>query len=240
MSISRNSKLSSRPNMDGDSKGGKFMKKYMNIPIALGLAILVSGCAGRVQNLEVGSIPDDYRTRHPIVINEQDKALDIPVSNYATRMNVQTRETIQGFAQNYLQSNASYLTIMKPAGSENSASASDYARKVSKTLSGYGVPASQITIVPYDANSYGQTAPIRLVYTALVASTEQCGQWKEDMLANSSENKNYYNFGCATQNNIANQIANPLDLVRPRGSSPVDATRRSNAIEGYQDNGAAL
>ena len=60
------------------------------------------------------------------------------------------------------------------------------------------------------------------------------------MLADTTDNKHYANFGCATQNNLAAQIANPGDLIAPRGMTPIDAERRSNVIETYRTGGAAL
>jgi pilus assembly protein CpaD len=64
--------------------------------------------------------------------------------------------------------------------------------------------------------------------------TSQCGQWPKDLI-NDFGNQNYYNFGCATQNNLAAQIANPEDLVAPRGVTPIDATRRNAAIKEYRE-----
>jgi pilus assembly protein CpaD len=54
-------------------------------------------------------------------------------------------------------------------------------------------------------------------------------------MINDFSNQNYYNFGCATQNNLAAQIANPEDLVAPRGMTPIDATRRNAAIKEYRE-----
>lgn len=209
-------------------------------PFVLCLTMALTSCAGRIQHIEVGAVPDDYRTRHPIVLSEQDKTLDLPVGKYTHQLTPAVGDTIHGFAQQYLKSNAGYMTIMRPAGSGNAHTAKVYANKVLKKLSRYGVSSKQVTIVPYEAQTYGDQAPIRLVYSAISASTEQCGKWEDDMLANSSENKQYSNFGCATQSNIASQISNPLDLVHPRGQMPVDAARRSTAIGNYQTNGAEL
>ena len=209
-------------------------------PFVLCLTMALTSCAGRVQHIEVGSVPDDYRTRHPIIIAEQDKTLDLPVGKYSHRLTPATGDIIKGFAQQYLNSTASYMTIMRPAGSGNAQTAKTYAQKVLKKLSDYGVTSKQVTIVPYEAQTYGDQAPIRLVYSAISASTEKCGKWEDDILSGSSENKQYSNFGCATQSNIANQISNPLDLVRPRGQMPVDAARRATAIGNYQTNGAEL
>jgi pilus assembly protein CpaD len=67
----------------------------------------------------------------------------------------------------------------------------------------------------------------------VVARTGQCGQWPEQ-LTETSENRNYYNFGCATQQNLAAIVENPLDLVYPRETSPADAERRGHVLENYR------
>jgi len=64
----------------------------------------------------------------------------------------------------------------------------------------------------------------------------ECGQWTDD-LKDTHDNQNYNNFGCATQNNLAEMIVNPEDLVHPRGQSEIDAERRDNVINDWRDNG---
>jgi pilus assembly protein CpaD len=44
----------------------------------------------------------------------------------------------------------------------------------------------------------------------------------------------YWNFGCATQRNLAAMVANPSDLVQPRGETPAYSARRSVALEKYR------
>jgi len=66
-----------------------------------------------------------------------------------------------------------------------------------------------------------------------------CGLWPEDIgpsIKNKSyfENKQYYNFGCATQRNLAAMVDNPADLVQPRGESPSYSARRSTVIDKYR------
>ena len=50
------------------------------------------------------------------------------------------------------------------------------------------------------------------------------------------ENRNYQNFGCATQSNLAAIVANPSDLLGPRGESEIDATRRDQVITDWREN----
>jgi pilus assembly protein CpaD len=50
-------------------------------------------------------------------------------------------------------------------------------------------------------------------------------------LAVNSSNQSAYNFGCTYQKNLAAQIADPRDLVRPRQEGPVDVTKRLAGID---------
>ena len=58
---------------------------------------------------------------------------------------------------------------------------------------------------PYSAVGAEGPTPIRLTYATLVAKTGPCGRWPDDM-TDTSENKNYFNFGCASQQNLAAQV----------------------------------
>ena len=98
-----------------------------------------------------------------------------------------------------------------------------------------GLPANKVVVENYSAVDPEEAAPIRLSYFAIAASTSACGQWPEDLVVNTFENKNYYNFGCATQNNLAAQIADPNDLLGPRRMTPADATQRGKALERYRE-----
>ena len=72
-----------------------------------------------------------------------------------------------------------------------------------------------------------------VAFSAMTASTGPCGRWDDDLL-NNAANKHYTNFGCASQNNLAAQVANPADFLTPRRSGPIDPRRRERAIEEYQ------
>ena len=61
-----------------------------------------------------------------------------------------------------------------------------------------------------------------------------CGRWPKDLVGleheRGIENEQYWNFGCAYQQNIAAQIADPIDLVRPHVEDRIDVVKRSNEI----------
>lgn len=204
-----------------------------------GLVIVAALAAGLLQGcardpMTTNAIPDDYRTRHPITLSEAEHSLDIPVSASDSRLTTAMADNVRGFAQNYASMSSGIINIQTPSGSANSAAASRMAKQIRSTLSGAGVAPGKIMETRYAASPNGDASPIRLSYVAVTAMTGQCGQWPEDLSDNTFGNKNWYNFGCASQSNLAAQIANPMDLVGPRGMSPIDAERRAVVIDTYR------
>ncbi|EMS95328.1 type IV pilus protein [Agrobacterium tumefaciens str. Cherry 2E-2-2] len=204
-----------------------------------GLVVIAALAAGMLQGcardpMTTNAIPDDYRTRHPITLSEAEHSLDIPVSASDSRLTTAMADNVRGFAQNYASMSTGIINIQTPSGSANSAAASRMAKQIRSTLSGAGVAPGKIMETRYAASPNGDASPIRLSYVAVTAMTGQCGQWPEDLSDNTFANKNWYNFGCASQSNLAAQIANPMDLVGPRGMSPIDAERRAVVIDTYR------
>ena len=200
------------------------------------LAVL-AGCGTNPDRSATGSIPDDYRTRHPIVLTESQHTLDVPVASGDRELTVAMRDNIRGFAMDYTSKSRGIIQIMVPHGSANAGAASILRKDIRSTLVDAGVARSRIIETRYAASAHGDAAPIRLAFVAMTAKTNTCGQWPEDLIENTVENRQYYNFGCATQANLAAQIANPMDLVAPRGMSPIDAERRAVVIEDYRSDG---
>ena len=204
---------------------------------AAAFATLLAGCAN-VHDIEVGSVPDDYRTNHPIMISEKAHNIDIPVASSDTDLNFGRISMVRGFAAEYRENASGSVQIMTPVGSANAAAASRLAGQIKKVLVEEGVPSRKIAYQSYQAAAQNDAAPVRLSFTAIGAHTAQCGRWPNDLVLNTMENKHYENFGCATQSNLAAQIANPSDLIAPRGMSPIDAQRRDVVIGNYRKNGS--
>ena len=198
------------------------------------VAALAAGCANPDRST-TGALPDDYRTRHPIVVGEQEKTIDIPIATGASRLTRGQSEVIAGFVDGYATGASGIFRILVPGDARNAAATAVTSREIRRLVARRGVPARKIVTESYVAGDPAEAAPIRLSYYAITASTPACGQWPEDLVVNTSANKNYYNFGCATQNNLAAQIADPNDLLGPRRMTPADATQRGNALQRYRD-----
>lgn len=197
-------------------------------------AALLSGCAAKRDSVIVGSVPDDYRTNHPIVVSEREQSIDLPVARSAIGMTEDQRETLAGFLTRYDRETGGRVTVLVPAGSTNERAASRVAEDFAGFLQRRGVPRARIAINAYRAPFSDFAAPIRISYPVMKASAGPCGKWPED-LADTTDNKHYANFGCSYQNNLAAQVANPLDFLGPRKPSEIDAENRDAAITDYKD-----
>lgn len=227
---------SAQPNPNPEQSG-----KPVSASGILTMAVLASsmlflpGC-GYFQNrhhIEVGSIPDDYRTNHPINIAEQEQFLDVPVGSSDRDISLAQRQVIQGFTVGYRNSGSGPVQIALPSSGTNAAASKRVAPSIAAALRKGGVPAGAIVMTNYAAPS-GAASPVRVSYRMVSASTEQCGKWTDD-LTKTTENKHYEDFGCSYQNNFAAQLANPADLIGPRNMSQIDAAQRDNVIKDYQD-----
>ena len=193
-------------------------------------ALLLVACQTKKEI--TGSVPDDYRLRHPITLQQSAKTIDIPVGMHSEDLTPASRSAITGFARDFLQERAAVIQIMVPSGAYNESSAQYVAKKVRSHLMRQGVAHGRIDMVPYSALE-ASDAPIRLAYPRVEAKTLTCGTHPEDF-ANDMTNRTHFDFGCSTQQNFAAMVANPQDLIQPRGWEPRDSSRRSIVNEKYR------
>ena len=208
----------------------------------VGLAVVLGACAHRDEIL-TASIPDDYRLRHPIAIQEADQSLVIFVGHARGGLSASQRADVMGLAQTWLREGTGAISADLPVGTPNARAAADALRQVRSLLAAAGVPPHGIVVRRYRPDDLRMLATIRLSYPKISAIAGPCGLWPEDLgpsIRNPSyfENKSYYNFGCAYQRNMAAMIDNPSDLVQPRSETPAYTMRRSEAFEKYRKGNA--
>lgn len=207
----------------------------VSLAILASAMLFLPGC-GYFQNrhhIEVGSIPDDYRTNHPISLAEQDEHLDVLVGAGDKNISLAQKSVIQGFVAQYISNGSGPVQIMLPQGGTNSAAAKRVHGDIVSALRKGGVPSGYIITTSYAPPTSDGANPVRISYRALSASTTPCGKWPDD-LSKDTENKHYADFGCSYQNNLAAMIANPADLLGPRAMTQVDAAKRGEVIKKYQ------
>ena len=202
--------------------------------------LLASGCASYERDhVIVGSVPSDYRTAHPIVVSESEVFEDIVVAHTMRGMSYRQENVVRDFTGRFRRSGARTMHILLPSASPNEAAAKRVAKDITQYMVGEGLDRGAIKYSSYHAADHGDSATIRLSFNAMTSEVaSECGKWEEDLI-DTRENLNYGNYGCATQNNLAKMIANPEDLLGPRGESEIDATRRDNVINDWRDSGSS-
>ena len=205
----------------------------------IGLAVALSGCLRTGEEVTTASIPADYRLRHPIAIEEANKSIVVFVGQGRGGLSAEQRADVIGLAQTWLHEATGAINADVPVGTPNARMAADSMREIHALLAAAGVPRRGIVVRQYHPENPRHMAAIRLSYPKISAEAGPCGLWPEDLgpsIKNKSyfDNKQYYNFGCASQRNMAAMVDNPADLVQARSETPPYTMRRSEAFEKYR------
>jgi pilus assembly protein CpaD len=185
------------------------------------------------------SVPNDYRLRHPIVVQETNRTVNVFIGGARGGLSASQRADVIGLADTWLKEGTGPIVAEVPTGTPNARAAADSSRQIIALLGAAGVPPRGIMVQNYHPDDPRQFATIRLTYPKITADAGPCGVWPDDLgpsVKNKAyfENKPYYNLGCAYQRNMAAMIDNPADLVQPRTETPADMARRSEAFEKYR------
>jgi pilus assembly protein CpaD len=204
----------------------------------VGLAVVLGACT-HTEEVVTASIPDDYRLRHPIAIQEADRSVVIFVGHARGGLSASQRADVMGLAQTWLREGTGAINADLPVNTPNARMAADAFREIRALLTAAGVPPRGIIVRHYHPEDPRQMATIRLNYPKISAIAGPCGVWPEDLgpsIKNKGyfDNKPYYNFGCAYQRNMAAMVDNPSDLVQPRPETPAYTARRTEGFEKYR------
>lgn len=216
------------------SPPGRFASGRLALRFVAGtlLASSLAGCATPDRLSTATAYPEDFRARHPIVMTEAPSSLDIFPS--MSGLDKSNTIRVRSFAGDYLTNGQGPIVIQVPANGASRYVARPAVDQIRRTLHASGVKG-HVQVGSYLPSDPAQASPIRVSYVGLSARTARpCGEWPRDLASASSlegwENKAYWNFGCATQANLAMQVADPRDLVSPRGETPSDVAMRTRAI----------
>lgn len=207
---------------------------------AAALAAALGACQS--DRAATGSIyPMDYRARHPIVLADGDRNLDVFVTGTG-HLDPRQAADIDAFLLEYRRYGRGSLLVDLPrgvapgvgAGVERTASA------IRRLGAENGIPARAITVAGYAVADPGLASPIRLSFRRMEARVaDRCGLWPQDLGERSPaanfRNEPAWNLGCATQATFAAQVADPVDLVRGRPEGRIDTVRRVKDIGQLRD-----
>lgn len=208
----------------------KHFYKASRLAVAASACLLAAACARKAPDV-TATIPTDYRDRHPIVIAPAEEGIDIFVRG-ASKLDHRQLLELKEAANDYRVNGQGHMTILSPIGAYGEPNRG--AAAVRAALASAGV--RNIAQSHYRVEGRAAEQPVRVVYTKLKARTAtKCGQWPADLSGfqnmRAENNEPFYNFGCATQNMLANQVADPIDLVRGRTEDGSNTARRLQVID---------
>jgi pilus assembly protein CpaD len=201
--------------------------------LPLGICAILCGCS-TVDRMSASSIPtDDYRNRHPIVLAEQARRLDIFPAPDGFGLDHRAAAQVVEFGTLYRNTGQGPINVLVPAEGRGALPREAIAA-IRRALAAGGAVAP-IEVSGYPVINHDLASPIRLSFVGLKARVaDPCGQWPSDLASGSTtqgwENKSYWNYGCSYQSMLAEQVADPRDLVGPRAEDPADTQMRSWGI----------
>lgn len=205
----------------------------------IGVSVALGACRHNPDVAATASVPDDYRLRHPIAVQEADHSIVVFVGRGRGGLSASQRADVMGLAQNWLREGTGAISVDVPTDTPNARAAQDSLREIQATFAAAGVPPRAVNVRQYRPEDPRHMAAIRLNYPKISAVAGPCGLWPEDLgpsINNKGyfDNKPYYNFGCANQRNLAAMVDNPSDLVQPRPETAAYTPRRSIAFDKYR------
>lgn len=202
----------------------------------LALGALLGGCAKRTAEADTLAFgPDDVRERHPIVLRDAPRSLDVFVGRSGGTLDMRQAEDVVSFAREFRRTGKGGLVAEVPTGARRDYATHDTLSGIRAALARGGVSPSILSVRSYPVQDPGLASPIRLTFASLQAGLpHNCGQWPTDLGSSnfrySASNAPYWNLGCASQATLAAQVADPIDLVRSREEGRPDMVKRMGAI----------
>ena len=200
------------------------------------LAMTLAGCYAARETVDI--VPTDYRQRHPIVVQERSRTVEIFVGANRGGLTPAQRADVLAFARAWTREATGGVVIDVPIGTTNERAAVESSHEIQSILSAAGLSPAGMAVRPYRPSDPARLATIRLNYPRMAGEAGPCGLWPNDLGLSEwkvqTENRPYWNLGCATQRNLAAMVDNPADLTQPRGETPAYSARRSVVLDHYR------
>lgn len=199
------------------------MHRPVSILIAAVAALALVGCASNPAVRNATTPTETWTDKVQVETAPQIIRLGV----HADGMSPNQASAVAQFVSDWMQADGGTISVQAPLGASPRMVSS-----IQAGLAAQGAPLSMIELVSYDAAG-DQAAPIVVAFDRFTVETPRCGQNWEN-LTRTRNNEVFGNFGCAVTANIAAQVANPQDLLRPRTMTPADAQRRATVLDKYR------
>ncbi len=191
-------------------------------------AIAVAGSCSVTPDVSPGAIMNDAAVNHPIMVSPSYRSLKVDFVPQAGGMTPMAAAQLDAFVADYRDRGTGSIAVSVPASSQTQGMIDVFAGHINRM----GIARDKILVATHEAPTGDMRVEVN--YVAYQASVEKaCGDWSEN-LAFTMHNRTPGNFGCAVQQNIAAMVADPRDLISPRGMGESDAARRVTVLEKYR------
>ena len=113
----------------------------------IGVAVALGACKHTGDEVvTTASFPDDYRLRHPIAIQEADRAVIVFVGRGRGGLSAAQRADVMGMAQTWLKEGTGGISIDMPVDTPNARAATDTLREIQATLAAAGVSPRGVAV----------------------------------------------------------------------------------------------
>jgi len=187
-------------------------------------AISLAGCEANMPDYEYGE-------QHPVKV-ETRTALLILDPGPGGRVQNMDLPAIAEFASDFGKKAAGGISVRVGAASDADPLAQAFASDVMQVLASRGIPGVAVELSYATDTQSAQYGRAVMEFPIYVALADECGTWK-DRPEFTPLNENTYNFGCATQRNIAAMVVNPRDLEDAALSTGRLAARADNVVGKY-------
>jgi pilus assembly protein CpaD len=145
-----------------------------------GLSAVLGACNTTTESV-TASVPDDYRLRHPIAVEEADRSIVIFVGHARGGLSAPQRSDVTGLAQTWVREGTGAIVADVPVDTPNAPAAAATFREVQTVLMASGVPSRGIILHHYHPDDPRLLPTIRLSYPKISAVAGPCGVWPEDL-----------------------------------------------------------
>src|ERR1700741_4861160 len=117
-----------------NKKPGEWKGAFPLAGALVGLAVVLGACTHTDEVVTTASIPDDYRLRHPIAIQEADRSVVIFIGHARGGLSGPQRADVMGLVQLWLQEGTGAITADVPVGTSNARAAADSIHEIQALL----------------------------------------------------------------------------------------------------------
>lgn len=200
-------------------------------------AIFLSGCRHLgLDDITAVELSDPVK-RHPISYARHREEMYVELPHRGRHLSSHQHADVWRFVNQYKSESNGPLVVSSPASAGGHLASSGAVDHVLAITREAGLPDEAIRISRH-YNLKGEIGPaIALSYSRPVAVPPHCGYWPKDIGNRNKERLPFQNFGCATQRNLALNVANARDLQFPQEETPRSSERRSAKWTDYISGG---